>query len=108
VCATLATPTASRVGFPEESRTLSKELSSYSYPRLPAKALTLNLSLTRKTDTVMTLDESPAFVRVDVGRTSVFVWSTPEVFDVLKPLAAEKEFELATDTYVPAIIFLRF
>jgi len=54
----------------------------------------------------MTLDQSPAFVHVGVGRASVFIWSTNEVFDVFQPLAAEREFEDATDKYIPAIIFL--
>lgn len=37
----------------------------------------------------------------------VFVWSTECVFDMLRPLNEEREFELAMDEYVPAIIFLR-
>ena len=55
----------------------------------------------------MNVGESPAFLCVQVGKASVFVWSTFNVFDVHRPLLAEKEFEEALDEYIPAIIFLR-
>jgi hypothetical protein len=99
---------ANRVIFPEGSRILSGELSSHSYTRRPDEALGLTISSEGRADIVMTLDQSPAFVRVCTGRASVFIWSTNEVFDVFQPLAAEREFEDATDKYIPAIIFLRF
>ena len=98
---------ASRVIFPEGSEILSGELSSHSYSRRPDEALGLTISSVGRADIVMTLDQSPAFVRLRVGRASVFIWSTNEVFDVFQPLAAEREFEATTDKYIPAIIFLR-
>jgi hypothetical protein len=56
----------------------------------------------------MTLEESPSFVRVAAGKASVFVWSSVRIFNVLRPLAAEMEFEDAAGEYIPAVIFLRF
>ena len=58
-------------------------------------------------DVLMTLDRSPSFVRLSVGRANMFVWCTSRVFDVHRLLASEKEFEEAADEYVPAIIFMR-
>jgi hypothetical protein len=99
---------AERVIFPEDSGILSAELSSHSYSRRPDKAVGLSISSAERVEIVMMLDHLPAFVRVCVGTASVFVWSTEEVFDVFQPLAAEREFEDATDEYVPAIIFMRW
>jgi len=99
---------ASRVNFPASSRALSKELSSYSYPRKSAKGISLILSSARKAQVVMTLDVSPTFVCAGVGEANVFVWATDVVFNVSKLLTAEIEFEQATEQYIPAIIFLRF
>ena len=55
----------------------------------------------------MELAAAPSFACFETGGARIFVWSTIEVFDIDRPLAAEKEFELAADEYVPAIIFLR-
>ncbi len=99
---------ASRVTFPKDSGALSEELASYSFAREPDEALSLNISSAGKVEMIMMLDQAPAFVRVSVGKANVFIWATDAVFDVLRPLAAEKEFELAADKYIPVIIFLRF
>lgn len=99
---------ASRVNFPASSGALSEELSSYSYPRKSAKAISLILSSARNAQVIMTLDKSPTFVCAGVGEANVFVWATDVVFNVFKPLTAEIEFEQATEQYIPAIIFLRF
>jgi hypothetical protein len=99
---------AARIGFPGGSGRLAGELSFQSYPRTPTNAIGLTLGPGAKTDPIMKLEESPSFVRVSVGKASVFVWSSLRIFDVFRPLAAEKEFEDAADEYIPAIIFLRF
>ena len=99
---------AGSVGFPTVEGNLSGELSSQSYARKQSEALGLTIGSGAEDDVVMKLDQAPSFVRVHVGRASVFVWSTERIFDVFQPLAAEKEFEEAADEYIPAIIFLRF
>ncbi len=101
------TASAEGISFPETADRLSAELSAQSFPRGRSEALGLILSQT-SLDIVMTLDQSPSFVRMKLGRASIFIWSTPRVFDIHRPLAAEKEFEDAADEYIPAIIFLRF
>jgi hypothetical protein len=57
---------------------------------------------------VMQLNETPAFIQIQIGRTNVFVWATLDVFDMHGLLSAEKEFEEAVDQFVPAVVFLRF
>ncbi len=98
---------ARRVVFPKDSRVFSGELASHSYSRRPDEALGLTISSEGRADIVMMLDQTPAFAHVCVGRASVFIWSTKEVFDVFQPLPAETGFEDAADKYIPAIIFLR-
>jgi hypothetical protein len=59
-------------------------------------------------ETVMTFGEGLAsFVSLRSDSSHVFVWSTPSVFDVDRPLEREIEFEESLDEYIPAIIFLR-
>jgi|ERR1019366_6789326 hypothetical protein len=99
---------ASRVTFPKDSAAFSEELTSHSFAREPEENLSLDIAPAAKAEMIMLLDQAPAFVRVQVGKASIFVWATNEIFDMLRPLAAEKEFELAADKYVPSIIFLRF
>lgn len=96
------------VSFPVSAARFTTELSSYSFRRLQSDVLRLALAAWQETDILMELDEAPSFVRVKVGRASVFVWSTFRVFDIHARLAAEKEFEDALDQYIPAILFLRF
>lgn len=86
----------------------SRELAGHSFAREAAEALSLNLASAEKSEVIMTLDQSPAFIHLKVGSANVFIWATGAVLDVLRPLDAEKEFELTADTYIPAIIFLRF
>lgn len=95
------------VKFPLSGRALSGELASQSYSRQVKEALTLTLAHNSKATSVMELDAAPAFVRFCLGRARMFIWSTTDVFDVHRQLAAEKEFEDAADEYIPAIIFLR-
>ncbi len=99
---------ATGVAFPKEGCRFSREISSYYYPRKQTQGMGLNICPITGVEVIMTLDQAPSFVHVRVGRANVFVWSTERVFDVSKPLAAEKEFEDAIEEYVPAIIFLRF
>ncbi len=99
---------ASRVSFPLNSDMLSAELCGHSYSRKPNEAIGLTLSRGANARVVMTLDQSPTFVHVGLGKTNVFVWATRVVFNVLQPLAAEIEFEQSAENYIPAIIFLRF
>jgi hypothetical protein len=95
------------IGFPEHSRVFSRELASHSFSRQAEEALRLNIPASGKAEIIMTLDEAPSFVRLSLGKAGVFVWATNRVFDVLRPLRAETEFELASDCYVPGIVFLR-
>jgi hypothetical protein len=95
------------VSFPDTTGKATGELASYSYPRGHGAALVLVARVEMGVEILMKLDGSPAFVRVPVGRATVFAWSTLRIFDVERPLTAEREFEEAPDEYIPAIIFLR-
>jgi hypothetical protein len=55
----------------------------------------------------MQFNEAPAFLYLKLGKGKVFAWSTFDVFDVTRPLAAELEFEQAVEEFAPVIIFLR-
>lgn len=102
---------ASRAGsiyFPANSIAFSRELSSCSFSRKPGSALVLEAQTCENVNGIMFLDQSPSFVQARLGRANIFIWSTNEVFDIHKPLAAEMEFEEAADEYIPAIIYLRF
>ena len=101
------TACATSVRFPPSGRAFSGELSSQTYPRQPKEALTLIMAQDARANLVMELDASPAFAYFRSGHVRIFVWSTTGVFDIHRPLAAEKEFEEASDEYIPAIIFLR-
>ena len=95
------------VRFAAVSNGAAGELASLSYPRSDAPALRLAVSSEAAASVVMSLDRDPSFVTLRSGDRTLFVWSTARVFDVWRPLAAEREFEDASDEYVPAIIFLR-
>ncbi len=95
------------VSFPPTPDRLSSELSGQTFPRKSADALTLKLCPGGDVDVLMSLERRPSFVRARVGRTNAFVWSTPRIFDIHRPLSAEKEFEEVPDEYIPAVIFLR-
>jgi hypothetical protein len=99
---------ANRVDFPANSMMLNGELASHSYSRKPDEASGLTLSPDAKAQVIMAIGNSPTFVCVTVGKARMFVWVTDEVFDVLRPLTAEIEFEQSADQYIPGIIFLRF
>jgi hypothetical protein len=98
---------ASAVKFSEWGRSFSRELSSQAFPREGKRALTLSVRGDATVDTIMTLGGLPAFVHRRLGEARIFVWSTHGIFDVHRRLNAEKEFEIACDEYIPAIIFLR-
>jgi len=98
----------SRLEFPGGTGDLAGELSSLSYSREPCDAIGLTLSSSPNVNVIAKVGESPSFVRVRTSNASVFVWSSFRIFDVFRPLAAEKEFEDAADEYVPAIVFLRY
>lgn len=95
------------VSFVDTPSKVTGELASYSYPRKHGDALVVAL-VGAGAETLMRLDRAPGFVRVPVGKATVFVWSTPRLFDIERALRAEIEFEEAPDEYIPAIIFLRF
>jgi hypothetical protein len=99
---------ARRVFFPATANEVVSELSSHSYPKAAGEAQGLVVDSRSDIDVLMNLDNTPSFVRTRVGTARVFVWCTPRVFDVQKPLTAEKQFEEAADQYIPVIAFLRF
>ncbi|MSU20353.1 MAG: hypothetical protein EXS30_03045 [Pedosphaera sp.] len=101
------TACATSIRFPVSGSRLSGELASQTYPRQSKEALTLTVAHGGGTDLIMELDASPSFAHFRSGRARIFVWSTASVFDVHRRLEAEKEFEVASDEYIPAIIFLR-
>ncbi|MEP7072335.1 MAG: hypothetical protein ABI839_08100 [Verrucomicrobiota bacterium] len=96
-----------RVSFPVSGKSFSRELSSQAFPRQAQRGLALTIAEAGTTEAIMALNGLPAFAHCRLGRAQVFVWSTPQVFDVLRPLAAEMEFEIACDEYLPLIIFLK-
>jgi hypothetical protein len=96
-----------RVCFPATSSRLTGELASHSYRRTRGDGLGLVIDHRADVDVLMNLNDTPSFVRTRIGKASLFVWCTNKVFDLQRPLAAEREFEEAVDEYVPAIIFLR-
>jgi hypothetical protein len=98
---------AESVGFPASGASFSRELCLQSYARQEEEALTLALTQDARSAAIMELDGLPSFSFFPSGQSQILIWSTPSIFDVHRPLVAEKEFELATDKYIPAIIFLR-
>lgn len=102
---------ADEVAFPEPvSRTSSPPggvLAGQRYARTPGPALGLALAPEADAEVVMEVGGRPTFVRIGGRSTPTFVWATPAVFDVERPLPAEREFEEALDAYVPGIVFLR-
>ena len=99
---------AGQVCFAATANDIVRELSSYSYSRTRSEALGLVIDSRSEIDVLMNLDNTPSFVKTRVGAANVFVWCTPSVFDVRRPLTAEKQFEEAADQYIPVIAFLRF
>jgi hypothetical protein len=95
------------VTFPKTSSAWSQELAGHSYARHPEEALSFVISSGSDADSILELDGFTTLVRVPLGKAQLFVWSTWEVIDPLRPVSAELEFEQATDQYIPAIIFLR-
>lgn len=96
---------AQSIFFPLSLAGLNEQLSTFTYPRTPDPALELTLTTTIGWDALMTLDGFGAFGRLE--RSNVFIWATPRILDVHQPVRAESEFELVSDEYIPAIIFLR-
>jgi len=98
---------AEKVTFPEAGKCFSRELCSQTIARTSKKGLTLRMREAAKITPVMDLNGFPSFAHLHLGLADAFVWSTTAIFDVRRPLRAEIEFELASDEYVPAIVFLR-
>lgn len=98
---------ADNVTFPVSGRSFSRELSGQNFPRQAKSGLSLTIAKGATTSSIMDLNGLPAFAHRRLGRAEVFVWSTQQVFDVLRPLATEKEFEIACDEYLPLLIFLK-
>ena len=103
----LAGGRAGRVSFSKSSKAFSQELAGFSFAREPGESLGLDLAEGSPAQIIMSLDQLPALAFVKTGKTNVFIWATDTVFDMLRPLAADKEFEQAADQYLPAMIFLR-
>jgi hypothetical protein len=85
----------------------SGELAGFSYPRSRGEAICLLVESQPAVEALMQLDGVPNLVSVRAATGKLFIWSTPRIFDVHRPLSAEKEFEEAVEEYVPAIVFLR-
>ncbi|MFN0129752.1 MAG: hypothetical protein ACKV19_24060 [Verrucomicrobiales bacterium] len=104
-------PHADEVTFPEPasptSQCSSGVLAGQQYARILSPALGLVLPPGADAEIVMEVAGHPTFVRIGGRSTPTFVWATPTVFDVERPLPAEREFEEALDAYVPGIVFLR-
>lgn len=88
--------------------TLACELRDQVFERAPKRALYVSASAD-SFDPILSVGGRCPFGRiVDREATGeLFVWTTECVFDMLRPLDEELEFELAVDEYVPALIFLR-
>lgn len=95
------------VHFPGAMGTLQSVLARQSFRRWGRPALVLSVRDADSVDVGMQLDADPVFVAVRNGKGLILIWSTPEVFDIARPLHAELSFEEAMDEYVPAIVFLR-
>lgn len=93
--------------FCKSSSSMDIELAGHSYRRGCSDGLGLMVNSLTNGRVLMQLNQTPSFIQLQIGTTNVFVWATLDVFDMEQPLAAELEFELATDEYIPAIIFLR-
>ncbi len=96
-----------KVSFPASGQALNHDLSSQIYPRQSKDAITLRIAPPSTAEVVMELNGAAGFAHFRHGRAEFFIWSTTEVFDMNRRLAAELEFELASDEYIPGIIFLR-
>ena len=98
---------AENVTFPESGTFFSRELSCQTLGRESKKGLTLTIREAAKVTPIMDLNGFSSFAHLQLGRADAFVWSTMDIFDVRRRLRAEIEFELASDEYVPGIVFLR-
>lgn len=87
---------------------VSAELSGYSIQTSGSSVLYI-AGVEGSFEPILSIDGAVSFCRVtgEAGYGSTYVWSTPEIFDMTKPLDSEAEFELAADKYLPAMIFLR-
>lgn len=92
--------------FGADTGSFTRQLAGHSFPRNPSRTLGLRLKSSVAADVLMTLDQFPTFLRLRDSK--MFVWSTLEVFDPFRLLAEEKEFETASDQYIPALIFAKF
>lgn len=94
--------------FSRQSKDLTRELSGHTFRRSDKPALHF-ATQDEAFDQLLSIGGNPSFGRLEGEDASknVFVWGTPAVFDMLRPLDAELEFELAVDEYLPAVIFLR-
>ena len=90
---------ATTAAFTSGHRDLTQELSGFSYPRRHGDALALTINDSSLTDVAMMLDGAPSFVRLRSSDATIFVWAAPSIFDPLKPLQAEREFEDCVEEY---------
>jgi hypothetical protein len=104
----VAPTTGDEVAFAADARHVAGELAGQSFRRSSAPGLSLNVQ-SATFETLASIGSRPTFGRLkrDTAAGRTYVWSTPAVFDVARPLDAELEFELAADEYLPALMFLR-
>ncbi len=98
---------AESVRFTEGARSLTRELSGRSFSRYAGGALHLASNPDSQITPLMTVGAGPSFVTWGDVPGLRYVWSTPAVFDVFRPLAQELDFERALDACLPFLIFLR-
>jgi hypothetical protein len=86
----------------------AQELAGHVFPRSGEPALCLRAD-DDTFESILTIGGRPSFGRLtkSINRSTVFVWSTRNVFDMFALLDAELELELALDEFIPGIIFLR-
>ena len=98
---------AASVRFTVGARSLTRELSGHSFSRHSGGALHLASNPDSQITPLMTVGAGPSFVTWGAVPGLRYVWSTPAVFDVFRPLAQELDFERALDACLPFLIFLR-
>jgi hypothetical protein len=104
----VAPTTGDEVAFAADGRHATGELAGHAFRRSVTPALHLGIQ-SATFETLASIGGRPTFGRLksDMAGGGTYVWSTPEVFDVARPLDAELEFELAAGEYLPPLIFLR-
>src|SRR5262245_21184314 len=97
----IAPTTGDHVAFVADARHVTGELGGHSFRRFSTPALQLGVQ-PATFETLASIGDQPTFGRLKshAAPAPMYVWSTPAVFDVARPLDAELEFELAADEYL--------